>query len=58
MNSRAFGQGILFEIEAFCLSGTSPTDKKVLSPWPLCLCGESKQVSALINKSYVLNNQN
>jgi hypothetical protein len=27
MNSRAFGKGSLFETEAFCLSGTSPTDK-------------------------------
>jgi hypothetical protein len=49
MNLPAFGKGDLFETEAFCLSGTSPTDKKVLSLGPLCLCGERKQFYALLN---------
>jgi hypothetical protein len=44
MNSRAFSQEDLFEQRPFCLSGTSPADKKALSPCPLCLCGEYEQL--------------
>ena len=43
MNSRAFSQEDLFEQRPFCLSGTSPADKKALSP---CLCGEYEQLWA------------
>jgi len=54
MNSRAFGKGSLFETEAFCLSGTSPTDKNSsLRDLPagrqVCLCGEYIQFHAVLN---------
>ena len=44
--------------ENFFFAGTSPVNltgsstgkEKIFSPWPLCLRGESKQFSALLNK--------
>ena len=52
MNSRVFGQGNLSEAKCFCLS-VPPRQTKKSFLRDLCVCGESTQVSALINTSQV-----
>ena len=37
----------LFETEPFCLSAPPQQTKNILSPSPLCLCGESEETERL-----------